>query len=46
MTDIQIIEQLLNGNHLEPKEVKRAEQILYNLKIELHSRQSKGVFNS
>lgn len=46
MKDIQIIEQLLNGNHLEPKEVKRASQILYNLRVELHSRQPKDAFRS
>lgn len=38
MEDIQIIKQLLNGNHLEPKEIERAERIIYNLRVELHSR--------
>lgn len=46
MTDIEILQQLLSGNHLEPKEVKRANQILYNLRVELHSRQPKTIFNT
>ena len=31
MTDIQILEQLKNGNHLGPKELKRAKSILHRL---------------
>lgn len=38
MTDIQIVEQLLNGNHLEPKELNRAEKIVANLSNELINR--------
>jgi len=38
MKDIDILEQLLNGNHLEKEEVKRAKQILYSLNIELENR--------
>jgi len=28
MKDLEIIKQLLNGNHLEPKEVERAKKVL------------------
>jgi len=38
MKDIQILSQLLNGNHLEPKELKRAEQLLNSLTAEFNSR--------
>lgn len=31
MEDIQIIQQLLNGFHLEPQELKRAKQIVNRL---------------
>ena len=41
MTDTQILTQLLNGHHLEPKELKRANEILYKLKVELHNRNAK-----
>lgn len=36
MKDIEILQQLLSGNHLENKELLRAEQlnILFNLEIE------------
>lgn len=37
MTDIQIVEQLLNGRHLNPLEVKRAEEIIHNLNKALES---------
>jgi hypothetical protein len=40
MTDLQILQQLLNSNHLSPAEILRAEKILFvvnsnlkNLKI-------------
>ena len=38
MTDLQILQQLLNGNHLEPKEVLRAKEILKRLNTELQKR--------
>ena len=43
MKDIQIIEQLLNGNHLSPKEVKRAANIVLNLSNEVSSRLTKLI---
>lgn len=33
MEDIQILKQLLNGHHLEPKELQRAKQLLKKLNI-------------
>ena len=38
MTTLKIIEQLLKGNHLEPAELKRAEQIVHSVAQELKSR--------
>lgn len=38
MEDIQILKQLLNGNHLEPKEIERAKAIVRNLNINLNNR--------
>ena len=35
MDDIQILKQLLNGHHLEPKEVTRAKEIVRKLNIYL-----------
>ena len=35
MTDIQILQQLLNGYHLETKEIERAEEIVKKLNIYL-----------
>lgn len=35
MTDIQILEQVLNGHHLEPKEIERAKQIVNKVNIYL-----------
>lgn len=40
MTDIQIIKQLLNGNHLSNTELKRAETILNSLNTELKNRKN------
>ena len=31
MEDINIIKQLLSGNHLEPKELERADKLIYLL---------------
>lgn len=38
MTDLQIIKQLLDGNHLEPKELIRAKHILISLNNDLKNR--------
>lgn len=38
MTDLQLIKQLLNGEHLEPKELQRSKKILNNLNQEIKSR--------
>ena len=38
MDNIKILKQLLNGYHLEKKELLKAKQILHILKIELKSR--------
>lgn len=35
MKDLQIINQLLNGWHLEPKELERAKQLFHELNIYL-----------
>ena len=39
MTDIQILEQLLNGNHLSESELKKAHDLLIRLNLELKARQ-------
>ena len=33
MKDIQIIEQLLNGHHLDAKELERAKELVHKLNI-------------
>lgn len=38
MKDLAILNQLLNYNHLEPKEVERAEVLLERMTNELNSR--------
>ena len=38
MEDIDIIKQLLNGNHLEPNELRRAKHILHGLNTALKGR--------
>ena len=38
MDNIQILKQLLNGNHLEEKELLKAKQILHSLNNELKNR--------
>jgi hypothetical protein len=38
MSDLDILKALLNGNHLEPKELSRFEEIRHNLSIEYKSR--------
>ena len=35
MEDIQILKQLLNGYHLEPKEIERAKQLVKKLTLYL-----------
>jgi hypothetical protein len=34
-TDIQILKQIFNGYHLEPKEVKRVKELLYKINLYL-----------
>jgi hypothetical protein len=41
LDDSVILIQLLNGYHLEPEELKRAEQIVHSIKVELKSRTRK-----
>tara|TARA_Y100001963_G_scaffold45096_1_gene63523 strand:+ start:407 stop:550 length:144 start_codon:yes stop_codon:yes gene_type:complete len=38
MDNIQILKQLLNGNHLEDNELKKAIKIIHFLNIELDTR--------
>ena len=38
MKDIEILNQLLNGNHLEDKELERATKLIYLLDIEIKRR--------
>ena len=38
MNNLQIIKQLLNGNHLNKKELQKAKKILHYLKIEIKER--------
>lgn len=38
MKDIDILKQLLNGNHLEMNEVERADKIVYLLRMEVDRR--------
>lgn len=38
--DIQIIMQLYNGHHLNPKELKRAKELVQNLSRELENRKN------
>jgi hypothetical protein len=38
MKDLDILNQLLKGNHLEPNELERAIKLLYLLNIELKVR--------
>jgi len=37
MTDLQILEQLLNGNHLNQTEIIRAEEIAYLINMQLNN---------
>ena len=32
MTDLDIIKQLMNGNHLEKTELQRADKLIYSLR--------------
>ena len=46
MKDIDIIKQLMSGNHLEPAELKRAQIVLAGLVFNLNMRMKEGlVFN-
>lgn len=38
MEDIEILKNLINGNHLEQKELEQAQNILYLLTMNLKSR--------
>ena len=38
MDNIQVLKQLLNGNHLEEKELLKAEKIVFHLKYEINLR--------
>ena len=38
MKDLDIIKQLLNGNHLETKELERADKLIYLLNQEVKRR--------
>lgn len=40
MTDIQILQQLLNGYHLEPAEVERAKKLVERLTLYLKQQKS------
>jgi len=41
MSDLEILKQLLNGNHLEDKELERALKLVYLFDLELEKRCSK-----
>ena len=41
MNNIEILKQLLNGNHLEKKELEKAKNIIHGLKMNLKSRLEK-----
>jgi hypothetical protein len=41
LTDPEILHHLLHGYHLEPQELKRAEQIIHSITQELKSRTRK-----
>ena len=43
MKTLQIIEQLLNGNHLEPNELKEAKNIVSRLDNEIKSREPQEI---
>ena len=40
MTDLQILEQLLNGNHLSKSKLERASNLLVRLAMEVKSREN------
>ncbi len=40
MTDIQILEHLMYGHHLEPRELEKAERILFELNRSLKHRKN------
>lgn len=43
MTDLQILSQLLNGYHLEPKQLERAQKLLIVMNNEIKNRTSKVI---
>jgi hypothetical protein len=38
MNDLQILKQLLNGNHLNDKELNRAKELIKSLQLEINNR--------
>ena len=36
--DLEILNQLLNGNHLNDKELKRAKELIKSLQLEINNR--------
>ena len=38
MEDIEILKQLLGGNHLEKKDLQRAKQLVNSMKVSINSR--------
>ena len=38
MNDLEIIKQLLNGNHLNDKELNRAKELIESLQLEINNR--------
>ena len=40
MENLQILKQLLNGHHLEPKELQEAGKLINRLQVEVRNRQS------
>lgn len=43
MENLEIIKQLLNGNHLEPKELEQAKTILHGLQKQLESKTNLSI---
>lgn len=43
MENLQILKQLLNGNHLEPKELEQAENLVYQLNTQIEKRKPATV---
>ena len=41
MKDLEILKQLMDGNHLEPNELERANKLIYLLQQEINRRLKK-----